>query len=163
MPDLDLSPVRTAIRNTIAGVAGMGVVHDYERYAKEASAFLALYKSAAQGGDRVYGWFVSQRAIGERFIAQGRYHALVDWDLTGYMSLNDADATEKLLAAQVDLVRNAFRASDDLGVPGGIDLTCIVEDRGNVAGVQLVSLMPVMLAGVLAHRARCTLATLIYF
>ncbi len=160
MPNLDLAPVRAAIKAKLASVAGMGQVHDYERYAREAAAFLALYKSAAQGGDRLYGWFVSERRISERFVAQGRYHALVDWSLTAYMGLNDADATEKLLAAQVDLARDAFRADDELG---GAVSTCIIENRGNAAGLQLDELAPVTLAGALAHRARCSLATLIYF
>ena len=160
MPDLDLSPVRTAIKAKIAGVANVGAVHDYERYTKEAAALLALYESAAQGGNRVYGWFVSLKRISERFVATGRYHAIADWALVAYMGLSDADATEKLLAAQVDLVRNAFRADDELG---GAVSTCIVEDRGNVAGVQLDDLSPVLFAGLLAHRARCSLATLIYF
>ena len=163
MPTLDLSAVRTAIKTTIEGVAGMGMVHDYERYSKEQGAMKALYQSAAQSGNRIYGWFVSLLSVSERFMALGRYHAIANWKLVGYMSLDDADASEKLMAAQVDLVRDAFRASDDLGSPGGLTVTCIVEDQGNVAGVQLNDLMPVVFAGVLSHRARCSLATLIYF
>lgn len=160
MPVLDLAPVRAAIKAKLALVAGIGQVHDRERYAKEAAAFLALYKSAAQGGDRLYGWFVSRRRTRETFEAIGRYHATVDWELTAYMSLDDADATELKLDAQVELVRDAFRDDDELG---GLVSTCIIENRGNQAGVQLEELGPVMLAGVLAHRARCSLATLIYF
>ena len=163
MPTLDLSVVRTAIKTTIAGVANMGAVQDYERYTKEAGALLALYESAAQGGNRLYGWFVSLVRVGERFMTLGRYHAIADWKIVGYMGLNDADATEKLLAAQIDLMRDAFRASDDLGSPGGLTLTCIIEDRGNEAGLQLEAIDSVLFAGVLAHRARCRLGTLIYF
>jgi hypothetical protein len=48
----DSAPIRTAIKNKIAGVANMGQVHNRERYAKERSALKALYESAAQTGNR---------------------------------------------------------------------------------------------------------------
>lgn len=164
-PTLDLAPVRTAIKNKIAGVANMGVVQDYERYTKEASKLLTLYQSAAQGGNRIYGWFVSRRATRELYQDIGRWIALVDWSLTAYMGLDDGDATEKLFDVQIELVRDAFRDDDSLGgiVANGVSL--IVDSGGGTPtrGVQVIDVDKVLFANVLCHRARCSLTTVIYF
>ena len=154
----DSAPVRTAIKNKIAGVANVGAVYDYERYTKEAAKLLTLYESAAQTGNRIYGWFVSKLRERERYLDIARAIIDIDWKLVAYMSLDDGDATEKKLDAQVELVRDAFRNDDALG--GAVDTLII--DNGEGApprGVQLEDLDHVLFAGVLCHRARCSLTT----
>lgn len=159
-PTHDLAPVRTAIRNKIAGVAGMGNVHDYERYAKEQSALIAQYRTGAQTGNRIYGWFVSMVRVREIFNHVGRWTRDVDWNVVGYMSVDDADATEKKIAAQFDLMADAFRDDDMLG---GAVTTCIIDAQGNKSGLQLDDLGHVLFAGVFCHRARASLTTRILF
>jgi hypothetical protein len=150
--------VCAAIKAKLAGVANMGTVHDYERYTKEAARLLALYESSAQGGNRIYGWFVAERQVRERYLDIGR--AIIDtvWDLVSYMTLDDGDASEKLLRAQVDKVRDAFRNDDSLG--GAVD-TLILDEGGGapIRGVQLDAMDKVLFAGALCHRARCSLVT----
>lgn len=158
-PTLDLAPVRAAIAAKVAGVASVGIVHAYERYAKGASDLLALYKSAAQDGDRLLGWFVRQGAFAEVFVDTGRWVRDVDWEIVGYMSLDDADATEKKLSVLVDAIADAFRDDDDLG---GTVATCIIDNRGDQAGIQLREFGPVLFAGVLCHRARLGVTTRIF-
>lgn len=160
-PTLDLAPVRAAIKALIVPVAGMGTVHDYERYASKASALTAMYVNSAQAGQRLYGWYVSEEAVREFYLDIGRWIADVDWKLVAFMSLDDGDATEKKLTAQIELVRDAFRASDDLGLGAGV--TQIVPENGNRRGVQVEEIGPVMFGDVLCHRARCAVTTRIYF
>jgi hypothetical protein len=160
-PTLDLAPVRAAIKAKIAGVASMGQVHDYERYAKDQSALKNLYKSAAQTGERIYGWFVSRRATREWFVDTGRWVADVDWKMHGLMSLDDADASEKKLDVQVELIRDAFRHDDTLG--GAVATLCVANgNEPGLSGVQVDEIGPVLFAGVLCHRARLALTTRIY-
>ena len=160
-PNLDLAPVRAAIKATLEGVEGMGVVHDHEPFAGNASAMATMYRTDAQSGNRLYGWFVSLRSMPEFYLDIGRWIADPVWRLVAYMSLDEADGTEKKLAAQLDLVRNAFRDADDLGLGDGY--TLIVPENGNKRGVQLEEMDHVMFAGVLCHRLRCSLTTRIYF
>jgi hypothetical protein len=77
------------------------------------------------------------------------------------MSLDDADSTEILLDAQVELVRDAFRNDDTLG--GAVD-TLIIDAGGGAArrGVQVDELDHVLFADALCHRARCSLITRSY-
>lgn len=157
----DSAPIRTAIKNKIAGVAGMGTVHDRERYTKEAAALAALYKNAAQSGQRIYGWFVSKRAERERYLDIGRAIIDIGWHVVAYMGLDDADSTELLLDAQLELVRDAFRNDDTLG--GAVDTLII--DNGEQApprGLQVDEIDHVLFAGVLCHRARLSLTTRSY-
>jgi len=158
-PTLDLAPVRAAIAAKVAAVANVGQVHAYERYAREASALLALYKSAAQGGERLLGWYVRQGGFQEVFVDTGRWVRDVDWEIVGYMGLDDADATEKKMAVLVDAIADAFRDDDDLG---GAVASCIIDNRGDQAGIQLREFGPVLFAGVLCHRARLGVTTRIF-
>lgn len=160
-PILDLAPVRAAIKATIAAVANMGSVHDYERFADKASGLQAQYKNAAQGGSRIYGWFVSRLRTGEVYEDIGRWIADVDWRIGGYMSLDDTDETEKKFDVQIELIRDAFRANDSLGLGAGY--TLVIPSRGNQVGAQLELLDHVMFCGVLSHRAQLGLTTRIYF
>ncbi len=155
-PTLDLAPVRAAIKAKIETVAGVGLVHDRERYAKDQSALAALYKTAAQTGNRLYGWFISRVATRERFIDLARWVADVDWKIHGYMSLDDADATEKKLDVQIELMRDKFRDDDSLG---GAVFSLIDEHQENKVGLQVEEIGPVLFAGVLCHRARLSLTT----
>lgn len=160
-PTLDLAPVRSAIVALMQSVAGMGTVHDRERFADKRSALAAMYVNSAQTGQRLYGWFVSRFRTREFYIDINRWVADVDWRLVGYMSLDDGDSTELKLNAQVELVRDKFRDSDDLGL--GASVTQILPERGNERGVQVEDIDHVMFADVLCHRARCRVATRIYF
>lgn len=160
MPTLDLAPVRSAVKAKVAGVANIGNVYDYERYANKASDLIALYSSTAQSGNRLLGWFVQMARKREFFVDTGRWIADVDWTIRGYMGIEDADATEKKMAVLIDLISDAFRNDDSLG---GVIGTQIIEQRGYQVGVQVEEFGPVLFAGVLSHSARLSLVTRIFF
>jgi len=146
-----LADVRAAIKSTLEGVSGIGVVHDYERYASQQGTFRALYHSAAHG--QIRGWNFRRVARAERSPATGRHVVTARWQIRGYMALDDSAATEKTFDDLVEGVVAAFRADDTLG---GVVDTLIV---GDTAGAQLEEAGPVMLAGVLCHGARLGLQT----
>lgn len=145
--------IRDAIKAKVAGVAGSGQAHTYERYAKEASKFVELYKDASSG--RILGFHVRRVATREVLVDTDRWAIYHAWRIRGYMSLDDADATEELFDTKIEALRDAFRDDDSLG---GLVFSC-VNPQSNEAGLQLLDHSPVMLAGVLCHKAELALTT----
>jgi hypothetical protein len=143
--------IRAAIKARLEAVADIGLVHDYERYAAEQSRFRQLYGA----GGRILGWNISRVAARETFVDTGRWSVLTSWRIKGYMSLDDADQSEKLFDARIDAIRDAFRADDELG---GAVLTSIRPDNSE-SGIQVLDQRPVLFAGVLCHHALLGLTT----
>lgn len=142
--------IRDAIVAKMNGIAGIGRVHGFERYAKREADFVALFKST----DKVLGWIVRRVATREISRIVGRSIVTHRWQIRGYMSLDDATQSEVAFDTLIEAVRDAFRADETLG--GLIDDT--VAD-GDVAGVQVDDSGPVFFGGVLCHGARLTLNT----
>lgn len=151
--------LRAAIKAKLSGVAAMGQVHDYERFFKDPSKMLTLYKSSAQTGDRIYGWNIRRVATPELLVSTGRNYRDVAWRLRGFMSIDDADASEKKFDVQIEAICDAFRADQTLG---GLCDTQFQEENGNQAGVQVEESEPVLFCGVLCHGARLGLITRVY-
>ncbi|MGE0256910.1 MAG: hypothetical protein AB7N54_19975 [Alphaproteobacteria bacterium] len=141
--------IRDAIVAIIAGVADVGVVHAYERYAERLGELKELYVADGQ----VRGWIVRRISRRERQAAIGRYVVDTRWQVRGYMSLKDADESELDFDDRIDAIVDAFRADETLG---GVVATTIVD---NAAGLQIEDTGPVMFAGVLCHSARGLLTT----
>lgn len=144
-----IAQVRAAIVGVMSGVAGIGRVHGYERYAKREAAFKDLFAS----GGQIRGWVVRRVATAEDSPAVGRYTITHRWQVRGYMSLDDEAASETAFDDLLEAVRDAFRADETLG---GVVASINV---GEVAGLQVDDSGPVMFAGVLCHAVRCTLLT----
>lgn len=152
--------LRAAIKAKLQAVASMGQVHDYERYVKEQSRLLALYKSANQSGDRIYGWHFRRVRTTELLISTGRNYQDHSWRFRGFMSMEDGDATEKKFDIQIELIRDAFRADPRLGFTD-VD-TEFLEANAGQGNIQLEESEPVMFCGVLCHFARLSLVTRVY-
>lgn len=152
---MSLATIRAAIRAKLEAVADIGRVHDYERFAKEPAPFLALYKDPRDG--RLRGWWFDRVSTRELDRDTGTVRRIHTWRITGYLGLEDADATGKSLQDLVEAITDAFRSDRTLGgtVLDLRDMT--VEDAP--AGVQVDAIDTVMLAGVLCHRAQLRLTT----
>ena len=144
-----IAQIRAAIVAKLAAVPEIGVVHDYERWAKREADFAVLYVS----GGQVRGWHVRKLSTRRQSPARGRYIVTHRWQIRGFMALDDAAATEKTFDDLVEAVELAFQADTDLG--GVVGIT-IVDDE---AGIQVVESIPVLFAGVLCHSARLILNT----
>lgn len=150
-----VAQIRAAILAKLLAVAGIGRVHDYERFAKTEKEFQDLYRDAASG--RIKGWNFYRLSTAERDLDLGGVRRLHAWKITGYMSLDDADASGKLIDDLVELIATAFRTDRTLG--GRVIDSKDMENNFGASGVQIEAIEPVMFAGVLCHRAQLTLVT----
>lgn len=150
-----VAQIREAIRVKLAGLSGIGKVHDYERFAADETAFQALYYDTASG--RIKGWNFYREATPESDLNNGEVRRIHAWRITGVMGLDDADATGKLFDDLVDLIATAFRTDRTLG---GLvlDVKDLDQEYG-ASGIQVEAIEPVMFAGVLCHRAKLKLVT----
>lgn len=150
MPAPTLDEIRTAIAAGIAAVPDVGMVHAFERFAKNESKFRTLYES----GGKILGWNVRRVKTSEKSDALGRWMVTHYWAIKGFMSLDDEGDSELVFDRKIEAIGERFRTDETLG--GVVDTTVIEED---VAGIQVEDSGPVMFAGVLCHSAKLGLVT----
>jgi hypothetical protein len=102
---------RAAIASVLSGIPDVGVVHDYDRWAVDWGAFIALFKTTIGGKDQIRGWEISRISASEDRTSV-RPHT---YAIRGYMGLKDSQATEKTFNDLIEAIAAAFRASQDLG------------------------------------------------
>lgn len=152
MPTLE--QIRAAVKAKVAGVADIGQVHDYERYAKVQSAMQAEYVAAIGGVDVLRGWFIAWRGQSSRTPGLGRWEVENKWELRGFHALSDAAASEKTFDDLCEAVRVAFRDDENLG--GVISSTVV---PGGEGGLQITEKNAALFAGALCHAMRGRLTT----
>lgn len=150
---MSLATIRAAIAAKLGGVAGIGQVHDYERYAKTNNELAALYAS----GGRLLGWHFYREATAEEDLNNGEVRRLHRWKIRGFMSLDDADETGILFDDLVETIATAFRIDPTLG--GACLANKNLDQEFGPSGIQVESITPVMFANVLCHRAELVLIT----
>lgn len=145
---------RAAICDLMRSVPDIGVVHDYERYAADLSRLKALYFSPAHQDLR--GWFVRRARVRETGILQPRFLEVTNWQIRGFMSLDDDAQSELAMDDLVEALRDAFRANPTLnGTVTKIGLLPPTSERG----LQLEDSGPVLFGGVLCHGVKFALTT----
>lgn len=133
-------------------VPRIGIVHPYERYAVKREAFQALYmwQPPERSQPReLRGWFIRRLATRELDDTSTKTVVQIDWQIRGYMALQDALASEVTFDNLVEQLRHAFQA--DLTLGGLLDDELVA---GAPLGPQLVESAPYMFAGVLCHGVR---------
>ncbi|HEY9081340.1 hypothetical protein [Magnetovibrio sp.] len=146
-----LSQIRAAIQALIAANDASSTVHDFERYAEDEDEFRLMFVDGAT--DRINAWIIRRVSQKVASPSMGRDIVTNRWQVRKYLSFEDDQASEKTFDDQLEVVRKAIRADDDLG--GLIDTMTLNE----AAGLQVDDSGPVMFSGVLCHSARCTLFT----
>jgi hypothetical protein len=146
----DLTTIRNAIVALLEGVAGIGRVHAYERYATNDRGFRDLYDA---GAGKILGWHVRRVATRDDALGVGAMGTTHTWRVVGIRALEDAEASELELDDLVERIRAAGRDDDTLA---GAVATITIDQR---AGFELVDSGPVMFAGVLCHRVVLKLTT----
>ena len=134
-----LKDIRDKIVAILAAVDGVGVVHEYERWAGDWKKFLDLFKDA---DGKINGWIVTRRATPatrdtEPYI--DRRHTMV---MKGIYGLNDDAASELTFQAVVENIQNAF---DGEFLLGGFAV--------NSGPVQVKAVEARLFGGVLCHYA----------
>ena len=154
---MTIAAVRTAIATTLSGIVDIGVVHEYQRYAKRLDDFKDFYFSAAH--DNVRGWHIKRRRFSESSAYEGRGVEITDWGITGYVGIQDGAASEITVDELIEDARAAFAAAPTLG--GAVHM--ITLPTGNQEhGLQLESIDEVMFCQVLCHRIQLQLFTVRY-
>lgn len=149
-----ITEIRAAIKTRVATASGADKVYDYERYSKEQAALATLYKTS---GNRLHGYYIRRLRTRELHIDIGRYVVDHTWLIRGFMSLDDADASEKTFDTTIEAICTAFRTNSL--VMADVE-TCFAEDGDAVeSGIQVLETGPVMFSGVLCHSARLGLTT----
>lgn len=158
---MSLQAQREALVALIASVPEVGLVHARERYAASEADFRAMYLFTPTGGaQQVRGWWVRRSATAEHAINNLRTVSVVTWTVRGYMSFNDAQASELVFDELVEAIRSAVRADATLG--GACPIGPLKDGDDVTDGVQVTDAGPVMFAGVLCHSAVLQLKTWSY-
>lgn len=150
---MSLTTLRAAIKATLEGVTGIGPVYDYERYAKTNSELVTLYTAAG----RLHGWHFYREATVEEDLDNSEVRRVVRWKIRGFMALDDADQTGLVFDDLVEAIADAFRADPTLG--GACLANKDLDQEFGPSGIQVESIVPVMFASVLCHRAELSLLT----
>jgi len=149
----DLAIITTAIKTKLETVPDVGVVHDYERYAKRESEFRKLFKS----GEEILGGFFYRETTQELDGDTGEVRVIHNWKFLWFKGLEDKKATAKTFQILIESICTAFRIDPTLGG--------VIEDNKNMAqtfgpvGLQVDAIETVSFVDVLCHRARLSLLT----
>lgn len=153
-----LEQIRAAIGQRLTAIAEIGVVHPYERYAKTEKDFAGLYLWQSGGVTSLRGWFIRRVATRSFYKSQVWNRIETDWQIRGYLALQDAEASEIRMDSLVEQIRHALAA--DLTFGGLVEAAPPAE--GQVFGPQLTESGPYMLGGVLCHGVALSLTTTHY-
>jgi len=110
---VSLPIIREQIKTILSGVDGIGVGHDYDRWAVEWGKFLNLFKDTSTG--KINGYLITRKSRKTFELALDnekiRTHLIV---IRLIMGINDADATEITFQQLVDDVCEELEDHDDL-------------------------------------------------
>ncbi|OPY15245.1 MAG: hypothetical protein A4E66_00164 [Syntrophus sp. PtaB.Bin001] len=107
--------IRAQIKAILEAVTGIGVVHDYKRYARSIADFRKIMTPT--GGTGVNGWVVSRQKTASRQATMGpkgqieRTHI---FSISGIYALDDAAGSETTFQETIDAIFEAFKANGTL-------------------------------------------------
>lgn len=149
-----MTPERAALLATLQAVPDIGVVHAYERATSDLSKMKQVYFSGAH--NQIRGWFIRRVRVREVGLLQPTYLEIVDWQIRGFMAIDDANQSELVMDSLIDVVRDRIRQNNTLN---GTVLKLGLLQSGADRGLQLEDFGPYMFGGVLCHGARLGLTT----
>lgn len=138
------------VKTKLLTVAGIGLVHDYERQVIDLAKFILLFKDAA---GKICGTEITRRAVPEHKAgAFFRHHQLL---LKSYMGLQDATASSKTFQVLVDDICAKFRVADP---PANAPWDYHNGDNPAAAPAQVEIINDRMFGSVLCHCAEISLS-----
>jgi len=142
---MGLGDTREQIKATLGAVEGIGVVHDYDRWAVDWKTILDRLKDPE---GRINAWTISRTKTDD--IEDTRSHNLRihHWRIRGVYGLKDANATELTFQDLVEDICDAIRAKR--GFNGTVD-------RSSAVQVPMIDVR--MFGGVLCHYCELTFTT----
>jgi hypothetical protein len=118
-------------------VTGIGVVHDYFRWAADDQKLRLLFQKTPK--DPLHGWEITRRGWQETRIAGTKYKVTHNYLIVGHYAISDSVASEKLFNLVLDAVNQKF-----------IDII-LTNTEGHT--LPQATIKEWMFAGVLCHRA----------
>jgi hypothetical protein len=155
---MSLPQIREQIKVILAGVPGIGVVHDYDRLAIDYNKMLDLFKDA---DGRINTVMFRREKMAKRSTITPRELAHI-FLIRAIMGLKDAEATGIIFDDLLTAIEQEFDKYEDLN---GTCLTTIGLDWGPMAGqagVQIDLIEERMFGNVLCHYAELRLCALEY-
>jgi len=113
------SAIRAEIKTILDGVTGIGIVHDYQRWASNKGKFIEFFKDIDTGA--IYGWEITRTGAKIDKISRN-YNVTHHYVLKGYYAVRDAVESEKLFNAVIEsivstLVNATIPATQGTSVP----------------------------------------------
>ena len=163
-----LSEQRAAILAAVQAVAGIGQVHNRERYSPDETQLRQLYTYTPPTGSatdamtdpHVRGWWIRRSGTQEWQANAARTVNLTTWQIQGLLSLDDAASSELILEDVIERLRSAIRTDLTFGgvfSPGPVVVSSEADDRNT--GVQVIENSSKLFAGVLCHSTLLQLTT----
>lgn len=103
------SAIRAEIFSILSSVQDIGKVYDYDRWAADWGAFINLFKTVIAGKEHIRGFEIVRVSAPSQYddnVEETVFHKYV---IRGYMSLKDAEATEKTFNSLIESIRERFR------------------------------------------------------
>jgi hypothetical protein len=148
----NLRQIREQIKTILAGVPGIGVVHDYDRLTTDYTKFL---KRFLDEDSRINGCQFARTRREQRFVnGQEVIHII---SIRRIMAVQDAEATGIIFDDHIEDLAGLFEANDSLN--DSCQSTC--PDWGEMTGLSGLQVDLVehrTFGGVLCHYAECRLA-----
>lgn len=144
---MSLSTIREQIKAILSGVSGVGVVHDYDRWAAHWAAFLGLFTVEEDGQKTVNGWVITRRKTAANTASTTHDARRHDFLIRGIYGLKDDDASEIVFQQLIEDICAAFKAKYKLN-----------DTADNTEPVQVAIVENRIFGNVLCHYCELTIA-----
>lgn len=104
---MSLADIREQIKAILSGVAGVGVVHDYQRWAADRQKFLDLF---ADKNGKINTWCITRTKTPEACDTTSHHTRRHTFRIRGYYGLKDENATELIFQNLVEDICAEFRS-----------------------------------------------------
>ena len=107
--------IRAQIKTIMETVPGIGVVYDYERYARSLADYFKLMTPVGQ--DSVKGWVIHREKTDSRQITMGllgQIERVHSFRIAGILEMDDVAGSEKNFQEILDGIFTAFKANGTL-------------------------------------------------
>jgi len=146
-----LSSIISEAKNVFEGVTGHGIVHEYERWSKNWSTLLNLFKDS---NSRINGLTISRKGTAQRQATIGEVEKAHVLRIQAVYGLNDADGSETTFQSLLEDYVAAFNDDDNKT----LNNTCLTIDPDwgpmeNAVGLQIDDVTTRIFGTVLCHHA----------
>lgn len=143
------------IKTALLTVSNIGQVYDYQRYADQWDDFLALFQTTIGGVPQIRGWQIGLNSVAvlpnpyEDSVLYPAQTFRYEWAITGFMSVDDANTSEKTARALAVAVVDKLRATRE-----NVTTTAV-----NTGLPQITRIGYAVFGGVLVHNIEITWTT----